>query len=148
MREWVAIRVARFSLIQFTQMRIIWQMAIKWSKWPQSIPNGHKRYQNYAFKGLPKCTKTGVCVCVGGGGWKQTNWQPWWQWLEWKRNKCYCEQKEHSFAGSRNLRRIIIKNGQRLRRIKSSFTIRARILHNVCRCTAAPSVTRDRCYAF
>jgi hypothetical protein len=24
------------------------------------IPNGHERYQNDQFKGLPKCTKTGV----------------------------------------------------------------------------------------
>jgi hypothetical protein len=28
-------------------------------KWPQSIPNGHKRYRNFPFQCRPKCTKSG-----------------------------------------------------------------------------------------
>jgi hypothetical protein len=30
------------------------------SKWPHGTPNGHKIYQNFPFKGLPKCTRMGV----------------------------------------------------------------------------------------
>jgi hypothetical protein len=33
-------------------------MATKQSKWPQSIPNGHKRHENFELQGLSKYTRT------------------------------------------------------------------------------------------
>jgi hypothetical protein len=62
-------RVAGLFLIICTKIWIIKRIGIKYtklplkeSKWPQSISNGYKRYQNYSFTGLPKCTKTGGLV--------------------------------------------------------------------------------------
>jgi hypothetical protein len=46
-------------------------MAIKYTKWPKYIPNGHKMYQHFPFQGLQKFTQSGILVS------KHTIWQPW-----------------------------------------------------------------------
>jgi hypothetical protein len=38
-------RVARFFLVQHTKKGKIYRMTIKYTRWPQHIPNGHKIYQ-------------------------------------------------------------------------------------------------------
>jgi hypothetical protein len=35
-------------------------MAIKYKKWPQSTPNGHKIFRHFPFKGPPKSTQSGI----------------------------------------------------------------------------------------
>jgi hypothetical protein len=66
-------RVARFLLMQFTKTgknlpiyyKItkwpkIYQIAIKYARWPYSIPNGHKMYQHFRFRGPPKFSQSGI----------------------------------------------------------------------------------------
>jgi hypothetical protein len=38
----------------------LYQMAIKYRKWPQTTPNGHKICQHFPFKGPPKSTQIGI----------------------------------------------------------------------------------------
>jgi hypothetical protein len=38
----------------------MYQMAIKYIKWPQTTPNGHKIYQQFPFKDLTKYTQIGT----------------------------------------------------------------------------------------
>jgi hypothetical protein len=38
------------------------QTVVKFCKWPQSVPNRHKKYQHFPFQGLPKYTKVGGLV--------------------------------------------------------------------------------------
>jgi hypothetical protein len=38
----------------------LYQTAIKYTKWPQNIPNGHKIYQHFLFQGRPKFTQIGI----------------------------------------------------------------------------------------
>jgi hypothetical protein len=40
----------------------IYQITIKYSKWPQNIPNGHKIGPNLLLKLPPKFTKLGFLV--------------------------------------------------------------------------------------
>jgi hypothetical protein len=37
-----------------------YQLAIKYKKWPQTTPKGHKIYQHFPFRGTPKCTQIGL----------------------------------------------------------------------------------------
>jgi hypothetical protein len=40
-------------------------MTIKFKKWQQTTPNGHKIYQHYPFKGPPKYTQIGIfCMTI------------------------------------------------------------------------------------
>jgi hypothetical protein len=41
----VSFRVARFFLVQLAKTGKIYQITIKYTKWPQTIPNGHNIYQ-------------------------------------------------------------------------------------------------------
>jgi hypothetical protein len=38
----------------------IHQMALKYTKWPEEIPNGHEIYQKFPFKGLQKDFKNDI----------------------------------------------------------------------------------------
>jgi hypothetical protein len=40
----------------------VYQMAIKYKKWPQTTTNGHKMYKHFPFKGPPKTPKLGFLV--------------------------------------------------------------------------------------
>jgi hypothetical protein len=47
-------RVGRFF---YTKLPLNFQMAIKYTKWPEYIPNVHRIYQAFLFKGPPKFTQ-------------------------------------------------------------------------------------------
>jgi hypothetical protein len=71
-------RVARFFLVHDTETGKMYQMVLKYSKWPLNIPNGPKIFQMaikhiniFQSKDLRKLPKLGFLV------WKQTIWQPW-----------------------------------------------------------------------
>jgi hypothetical protein len=38
----------------------MYQSARGYIKWQSNIPNGHKIYQHFPFKGPPKCTQSGI----------------------------------------------------------------------------------------
>jgi hypothetical protein len=64
-----AYRVARFSLYNIPKRRKIYQITIKYTKWPQDIPNGHKidrlasKYNNIIYcKTLQNLPKLGFLV--------------------------------------------------------------------------------------
>jgi hypothetical protein len=59
-------RVARFFLAQHTKKGKIYQKPIKYSKWPQNIPNGHKISQHLLLQDPPKFSKKwifGLKIC-------------------------------------------------------------------------------------
>jgi hypothetical protein len=41
-KKWVGLRVARFFLVQHTKTVKIYQITTIYTKWPQTIPIGHK----------------------------------------------------------------------------------------------------------
>jgi hypothetical protein len=60
-------RVARFVLVQTYQNgknipndHKVYQVALKYEKWPQTTPNGHEIYQHFPFKDPPKYTQFGI----------------------------------------------------------------------------------------
>jgi hypothetical protein len=60
-------RVARSFLVKiyqnrekYTKLSLNYQMAIKYTKWAKSIPNGHKRYQHFPVQGPPKFAQIGI----------------------------------------------------------------------------------------
>jgi hypothetical protein len=60
-----AIRVARFLSVQNTKTGKIYQMTLKYTKWPQKMPNGHKIDQTAI-----KCTNFFHCKTL-------QNWDFW-----------------------------------------------------------------------
>jgi hypothetical protein len=50
-------RVARFFLAQHTKTGKMYQMTIKYTKWPHNTPNGHKMYQQMPLQEPPKFTQ-------------------------------------------------------------------------------------------
>jgi hypothetical protein len=52
-------RVARFFLVQHTKMEKYNKITIKYTQWPQNIPNGHKIYQHLLLQDPPKFTQIG-----------------------------------------------------------------------------------------
>jgi hypothetical protein len=44
----------------YTKLSLIFQVAIKYTKWPKHIPNGQKIHQHFSFQGTPKFTQIGI----------------------------------------------------------------------------------------
>jgi general stress protein 26 len=56
----MAIRVARFFLVQHTKTGKIYHITIKHTEWTQNLPNGHKIYQHLSLQDPTKFTQIGI----------------------------------------------------------------------------------------
>jgi hypothetical protein len=53
-------RVARFFLVERTKKGKIYQITIKYTKWPQNIPNVHNIDQHIPLQDAPKFSQIGI----------------------------------------------------------------------------------------